>query len=574
MNLSPGMRVGQQIAEVLAAHHIGSTQVEREQHTLDLLADVHLPDPARTAQKYPHQLSGGQQQRVVIAMALACNPELVVLDEPTTGLDVTTQAQILELLMRLRTEHGMAMVYVTHDLGVVSSICDRVGVMYAGELVEDAPMQELFRSPRHPYTRGLIASVSSVRKPRRGRSILPGLLQRDELPPGCRFAPRCDFAQPRCFSDKQQLEAVADGHHVACWRWLEISTQAQPVTADSVASLPQQTGLLTVEQLDCAYEFVRGQAKPVVRSVSFDIAPQETFALVGESGSGKSTIARAVAGLIHPSAGKITFEGSDIGRRVQTRTPDHRREIQLVLQNPDASLNPRQYVLQIIGRPLEMFFGLRGEQLRGRVEQLLDDVRLDRSYTHRYPDELSGGERQRVAIARALAANPRLMLCDEILSALDVSVQASIIELLRALQAEHHIAYLFISHDLAVVRSLSHRVGVLYRGEMCEVGRVEEVYQPPYHPYTHTLLSAVPEIEGESQLSPAIRADPQPTAQRQTACPFADRCPWKVGSICDDVPPPWQTTSDTHALRCHIPLEELRQRETWSQEVASSDTAS
>jgi peptide/nickel transport system ATP-binding protein len=212
-----------------------------------------------------------------------------------------------------------------------------------------------------------------------------------------------------------------------------------------------------------------------------------------------------------------------------------------------------------------MFFGLKGAELRGRVEQLLDDVRLDRSYTQRFPDELSGGERQRVAIARALAANPRLMLCDEILSALDVSVQASIIELLRVLQAEHHLAYLFISHDLAVVRSLSHRVGVLYRGEMCEVGRVEEVYSPPYHPYTHTLLSAAPEIEGDSPLTPAIRTDPQPIAQRQTACPFADRCPWKVGSICDDMPPPWQATSDTHALRCHIPLEELRQRETWSQ---------
>jgi peptide/nickel transport system ATP-binding protein len=437
--------------------------------------------------------------------------------------------------------------------------------MYAGELVEDAPMQELFRSPRHPYTRGLISSVSRVHKPRRGRSILRGLLQRDQLPPGCRFAPRCDFAQPRCFSEKQKLMAVAADHHVACWRWPEISVQPQPVTADSVASLPQQTGLLTVEKLDCAYEFVRGQAKPVVRGVSFDIAPQETFALVGESGSGKSTIARAVAGLIRPAAGQIAFEGSDIGRLVGARTRDQRREIQLVFQNPDASLNPRQHLLQIIGRPLEMFFALKGAKLRERVEQLLGDVRLDRSYAHRYPDELSGGERQRVAIARALAANPRLMLCDEILSALDVSVQASIIELLRALQVEHHIAYLFISHDLAVVRSLSHRVGVLYRGEMCEVGRVEEVYSPPYHPYTHTLLSAVPEIEGESRLSPAVRTDPQPTAQPQTACPFADRCPWKVGSICDDVPPPWQATSDTHALRCHIPLAELRQRETWSQ---------
>ena len=567
MTLSPGMRVGRQIAEVLAAHGVSGAWAEREERTLELLADVRLPDPSRIARKYPHQLSGGQQQRVVIAMALACNPELVVLDEPTTGLDVTTQAQILELLMRLRAEHGMAMVYVSHDLGVVAAICDRVGVMYAGDLVEDAPTQDLFRNPRHPYTRGLMTSIPNVRKPRRGRSILRGLLQRDALPQGCRFAPRCDFAQSRCFSDIQQLEVVTAGHRVACWRWPEIPplAQAQTTAAGNGAAAPEQTALLEVENLDCAYEFVRGQARPVVRNVSFDIAPQETFALVGESGSGKSTIARAVAGLILPTAGTITFDGSDIARRVQARTPDQRREIQLVLQNPDASLNPRQRVFQIIGRPLEMFFGLKGTELRARVEQLLDDVRLDRTYIDRYPDELSGGERQRVAIARALAANPRLMLCDEILSALDVSVQASIIELLRALQASRHIAYLFISHDLAVVRSLSHRVGVLYRGEMCEVGRVEEVYSPPYHPYTHTLLAAVPEIEGEGRLSPAIRTDPQPANQRQTACPFADRCPWKLGAICDDVPPPWQATSDTHALRCHIPLEELRQRETWSQ---------
>ncbi len=572
--LSPGMRVGRQINEVLAAH--GVSGGERQERVLDLLAHVRLPDPLKTAQKYPHQLSGGQQQRVIIAMALACRPDLLVLDEPTTGLDVTTQAQILELLMHLRQEQGMAMVYVTHDLSVVATICDRVGVMYAGELVEEAPTGELFRNPRHPYTRGLIASVPSVRVPRqRRRILLRGYLQRDQLPPGCRFAPRCLFAHESCFSDKQNLVTAAESHQVACWRWSEVPQLATEIVEElpqpEIVSAPKGAPLLQVDDLNCAYEYHRASlfanpvAKLVVRDVSFDIRPSETFALVGESGSGKSTIARTIAGLLRPPSGKVTFDDQAIAGKVGARTQDLRRDIQLVLQNPDASLNPRQPVLQIIGRPLEIFFHLRGKELRSRVEQLLDDVRLDKTYVRRYPGELSGGERQRVAIARALAANPKLMLCDEILSALDVSVQASILELLRVLQAERQIAYLFISHDLAVVRSLAHRVGVLYLGELCEFGQVEEVYSPPFHPYTHMLLSAVPEVNTESRLVPTVRSDAaEGTGSRKTACPFANRCPWKVGKICEDVPPPLQQVSETHALHCHIPLEELRQRETWS----------
>jgi peptide/nickel transport system ATP-binding protein len=564
--LSPGMHVGDQILEVLNAHTVGTVNT-RQERMYELLEQVRLPEPKRIAAKYPHQLSGGQQQRIMIAMALACNPELLVLDEPTTGLDVTTQAQILDLLIRLRADHGTAMVYVTHDLGVVSLICDRVAVMYAGELVEDAPTRELFRNPRHPYTRGLIASIPSVRQPLKVRSLLRGYLQPDKLPLGCRFAPRCEFAQTPCSSEPQTLQPVGDNHRAACWRWPDIPALAGAQTANreqSAALSTRGSELLSVQGIDCAYGAGRA-TRTVVKAVSFTIQPSETLALVGESGSGKSTIARAVAGLLTPKAGEITFAGSRLGGRVEGRTRDQLREIQLVLQNPDASLNPRHRVAQIVGRPLELFFGLRGTALYERIAQLLMDVRLDKSYVDRYPDELSGGERQRVAIARALAANPRLMLCDEILSALDVSVQSNILDLLRALQKEHQIAYLFISHDLAVVRSLSHRVGVLYRGELCEVGRVEEVYAPPYHPYTHMLLSAVPEIEAEAMPTQPARSAIEPnTRQQQTACPFADRCPWKVGRICDDTPPPWQATSDTHALRCHIPLDELRGRETWS----------
>jgi peptide/nickel transport system ATP-binding protein len=569
--LSPGLRVGDQLIEAMAVHDVGSSRGDRERRARQLISHVRLPDPAGTARKYPHQLSGGQQQRVVIAMALACDPELIVLDEPTTGLDVTTQAQILDLLRRLREELHMAMVYVTHNLGVVAAVCDRVGVMYAGELVEDAPVHELFAHPRHPYTRGLISAVPSIAKPHRGREVvLRGLLKRSELPRGCRFAPRCDFAEEACFAERQLLSPVGAGHLVACRRVDDVErlTTGSGTLASYVPLVPAaDEQLLDVEDLSITYDRRRAiSLRPrtplvIVRDVAFDLRARETFSLVGESGSGKSTIARTLGGLLGPLAGRITFEGRSLAATVESRSRDVRREIQLVLQNPDASLNPRQRVHQIVGRPLELFFGLHGKERRAGVEQALDDVRLDAAFASRFPDELSGGERQRVAIARALAARPRLMLCDEILSALDVSVQTSIVELLRQLQADQGIAYLFISHDLAVVRSLSHRVGVLYLGELCEVGSAEEVYAPPYHPYTHMLLSAVPEIDGGNEVSAAVRADPGPASSRPpSACPFADRCPWKVGPICDDVEPPWRATSEGHKLRCHIPLDELTRR--------------
>jgi peptide/nickel transport system ATP-binding protein len=569
--LSPGLRIGDQLTEAMAVHGVGGSRSDRRRRVDELIAHVRLPDPKRTARKYPHQLSGGQQQRVVIAMALACDPELIVLDEPTTGLDVTTQAQILDLLRRLRAELGMAMVYVTHNLGVVAAVCDRVGVMYAGELVEDAPVRELFSHPRHPYTRGLIDAVPSIATPHRSRDIvLRGLLKRSELPQGCRFAPRCDFAEEACFERRQVLLPVGAAHEVACRRVDDVERlTAGRSTPSSYVPLaaPAEESLLGVADLSITYDR-RRRFPPssrvqlvVVRDVTFDLRAGETFSLVGESGSGKSTIARTVGGLLRPLSGQLTFEGLDLAATVESRSKEVRRQIQLVLQNPDASLNPRQRVHQIVGRPLELFFGLRGKARRAGVEKALDDVRLDAAFASRYPDELSGGERQRVAIARALAAKPRLMLCDEILSALDVSVQTSIVELLRELQAEQGIAYLFISHDLAVVRSLSHRVGVLYLGELCEVGTAMEVYAPPYHPYTHMLLSAVPEIDGENEISSAVRSDPGVVSSRPaSACPFADRCPWKVGPVCDDVAPPWQATSEGHMLRCHIPLDELSRR--------------
>jgi peptide/nickel transport system ATP-binding protein len=571
--LSPGMRIGKQITETLEAHHWRSEKYNPEQYAIELLKMVSLPNPEKILTKYPHQISGGQQQRVIIAIAISCNPKLLLLDEPTTGLDVTTQAQILDLLTELRAETGMSLLYVTHNLGVVAQICDRIGVMYAGYLVEVATRHILFRDPWHPYTQGLISAVPRISTPNVKQSlILKGLLNRSELPAGCPFAPRCDFVLPRCLEETQELISIERDHQIACWRWQAIPSFAER-TSRITGEIPQQStaegwngqkSLLTIENLRAGYTTERARKtfksspKAVVEEITLDIRPGETFALVGESGSGKTTVARAVSGLLPYVSGKLNIDDRyDLKLSMGKRSDDMLRSVQYIFQNPDASLNPRQRVSMIIGRPLQKFFKLSGEQLKQKVIRLLADVHLDASFYDRFPDELSGGERQRIAIARALAAEPKLLLCDEILSALDVSVQAYILKLLAELQAERGIAFLFISHDLAIVRSLAHRVGVMYWGLLCETGRVEEVFNPPYHPYTYLLLSAVPEPDPD-KVMPTIRMDTGLIVEaKKMACPFAPRCPVKVGRVCEEEQVPWRRVSETHRLRCQHTVEEL-----------------
>jgi peptide/nickel transport system ATP-binding protein len=567
--LSPGMRVGAQVAEVLTFHD--AFRGGEETRVTDLFRLVGLPDPEAIGRRYPHQLSGGQQQRVCIAMALACEPALVVLDEPTTGLDVTTQERIVELLAALRGRLGMSMLYVTHDLGVLAQIADRVGVMYAGWMMEIAPTATLFAAPRHPYTRGLIASVPQIDDAGRlaGRA-LRGLLKRDELPVGCPFQPRCDFADAECATEVQRLEAVADKHAVACRRWRALAPPTA-VPASDLAPAPDRAlsePVLRLENVTLGYGgggplagLFGSHAAAVVQDLSFSIEAAETFALVGESGSGKSTVARAVSGLLAPRAGRILFEGEPLPGLVEARSRALRRRIQYVFQNPDASLNPRARIGAILARPLQLFFDLDRRTIAKRVARALEDVRLDAGYAGRYPDQLSGGERQRVAVARALVAESTLLICDEILSALDVSVQANVLALLQQLRRKHRLSMLFISHDLAVVRNLADRVGVLFRGRLMESGGVEEVFAPPFHPYTHELLMAAP------SLRIARRRAVRPTALKPVAatpgCVFAGRCPWQVGRICEEQPPPWRDAAAGHRIRCHIPLDELAGRAEW-----------
>ena len=501
--LSPGMRIGKQLVETLQFHRaFAGREAER---VVELLRLVGLPAPETLGSRYPHELSGGQQQRVCIAMALACEPDLVVLDEPTTGLDVTTQEQIVGLLADLRARLGMAMLYVTHDLGVLAQIADRVGVMYAGRMVEVASTRKLFAQPRHPYTQGLIASIPRIETVSGGGGLaLRGLLRRHELPKGCPFQPRCNFAEGDCKTDVQRLETVEDGHLVACRPWRSIDPPSTAIAEHDAREeqAPSSRPVLEVNGVHIRYGDYRGlyrilnPASPdVVEDLSFKVGSREIFALVGESGSGKSTVARAVSGLLAPRKGTIRFNGEVLPSHVSARSGDVRRRIQYIFQNPDASLNPRSRIGRILARPIEMYFGLDSAGVRRKVEEALEDVRLDKGYAARFPDQLSGGERQRVAIARALVANSQILLCDEILSGLDVSVQANILGLLQRLRREHDLSMLFISHDLAVVRRLADRVGVLFRGRFMEVGEVEDVFAPPFHPYTFELLKAVPSID-------------------------------------------------------------------------------
>jgi peptide/nickel transport system ATP-binding protein len=563
--LNPGMRIEEQLAETMLVHGRSRGAGAAVSGITDILGLVGLPGDAAFRRRYPHQLSGGQQQRVAIAMALACGPDLLVLDEPTTGLDVTTQEQIISLLIGLRRRIGVSMLYVTHDLALLSQIADRIGVMYAGRMVEIAPTNDIFLRPRHPYTQGLIASIPTIEDlPSTRFRPLRGLLQRRELPPGCPFAPRCDHATERCAGERQELRDTGDDRAVACWRWRDIAPiAAASGTRASPSAQPVRTPALSLRNVSGAY----GSGSKSVRAasdVSFEIMEGEVFALVGESGSGKSTLARAISGLESPRSGTIELRGQRLAGRVRQRTDEQRRLIQYIFQNPDASLNPRARIGATIARPLVHFFGMDGASAHAKVADALSDVRLDVTYEDRFPDQLSGGERQRVAIARALAASPVLLLCDEILSALDVSVQANILALLEQLKSEHGIAMLFISHDLAVVRMLADQVCVLFGGQVMQIGPRERVFAPPFHPYTHSLLHAVPvPLRPPDEKSASARPGASGTEAFGAACVYAGRCPWRIGTICETERPPWRELDEGGGLRCHLTPQELSARADW-----------
>ncbi len=567
-SLNPSMTVGEQIIEVLE-HHTGMRESEARQRVIDLFESVYLPSPEETMHRYPHQLSGGQQQRVVIAMAMACDPALLIMDEPTTGLDVTTEATILDLIAELKEKTSAAIMYITHNLGVIARVADRVVVMYSGEVAEEAPVGEIFATPRHPYTTGLMGAVPDVSRANIALRPIPGQLPRPgSYTGGCPFAPRCSYAQDVCTESHPPLEEVNDRHFARCFFWDQVSLKREEVEVVPEAQKPQTDPVLKIDNLKKYYEQSLGilpwsSKKRVVKAVdgvSFEIGEQETLALVGESGCGKTTLSSAIVGLTDDVDGEMLLDGKKLEPRVKKRPMSQRQQLQIVFQNPDSSLNPAHTIYEIISRPLKLF---RGEEVKGRVKDevvsILESVNLHESYLWRYPSQLSGGEKQRVAIARALAANPKVIICDEPVSALDVSVQATVLNLLKKLQEEDGYSYLFISHDLSVVRYLSNRVMVMYLGHIMEIGPTSEVFHPPYHPYTEALTSAIPlpnpQIEqAQIRLQGAVPSAANPPS----GCPFQTRCPRKIGSICEEEFPPMQDAGDGHQIRCHIPLDELK----------------
>jgi peptide/nickel transport system ATP-binding protein len=493
--LNPSLRIGETLEDMARAH------TDTGKHdVLEALRRVDLPESRSFARRYPHQLSGGQQQRVTIASALICEPAAVVMDEPTTGLDVVTQARILAEVDRLRRESGLAVVYVTHDLAVVASLADRIAVMYAGRIVEEGAASDILTRPRHPYTRGLIASIPDHVVPRRLVGIPGVAVGVGERPVGCAFAPRCLQAVDRCDREMPEAETVATRHRVRCFEWrrtppLEL---AQPLNPSQ-----HQKPQVALLQVECLAATHRDQQDTVVAAddVSFALAPGECVALVGESGSGKTTIARCIVGLHAPSAGRILLDGVSLEGVAAKRSREARRRVQIIFQNPTDSLNPRRRVVDEVARPARVLRGLTRDAARSEVADLLDRVRLPARLANRFPGELSGGERQRIAMARALAARPDVLVCDEITSALDVSVQAAVLDLISELRTALSLAVLFISHDLGVVASVADHVLVLDRGKVCEEGRVAKVLTNPREPYTRRLLEAAPRLEAHPATS-------------------------------------------------------------------------
>ncbi|MBW1976038.1 MAG: ABC transporter ATP-binding protein [Deltaproteobacteria bacterium] len=576
--LNPILRIGDQLMEVLTYHRNFSKR-EAYEHCIDMLKRVHMPDPEAVMKRYPHQLSGGQQQRVVIAMAMLNNPALLIMDEPTTALDVTVEAAVLDLVEELKSEFGTSIIFITHNLGVVARVSDSICVMYAGEIVERGHVGQIFENPAHPYTRGLLRCVpllgtsksSTVLRPIRGRVPPP----ERRLPSMCIFADRCGHRENQCVDKKPNLREIDPGHEVRCFkgeRFLYISLRdrrsAQKVRRiGSSTCAEKEKPLLDIRKLRVYYtQKMRIGVKHIVRAVdnvSVQVNPGCTLGIVGESGCGKSTLLKAIIGLEKVRDGKIFFQDKELDTLVVHRPLDIIKEIQMVFQNPDSTLNPAYPVGKQIERPLKRFKTVPRKRVREEALRLLRAVRLGQDYYHRYPRQLSGGEKQRVGIARALASRPSLILCDEPVSALDVSVQAAVLNLLMEIQNKFGTTFVFIAHDLSVVRYISDYVAVMYLGQIMEAGPTQRIYEPPYHPYTEALLSAVPIPDPDiSQRRIRLEGNVPSAMNPPSGCRFHTRCPRRHllpdgGKICQEKAPEEHVIDKNHTIYCHLPIETL-----------------
>jgi peptide/nickel transport system ATP-binding protein len=566
-SLNPVITIGDQLVEVVLLH--GETNRARaRKRAITMLEEVRLADAEAMLGRYPHQLSGGQQQRVVIAMALMAKPALLIMDEPTTGLDVTIEAAILELVRDLRAKFGAAILFISHNLGTVARLCDRIGVLYAGRMVETGAIGPVFEAPAHPYTRGLLAALPRLDADRRQARLKPieGSISADDRErSGCAFAPRCPYMLAAECVEKPVPIMPLDGsptRMVRCARLSHIQSVASVTAAQATSAGPRPDGpiLLDVSSLSKHYR-VSGRFGGKTRSVhavndaSVAARPGQTLAIVGESGCGKSTLAKVIAGLVPATSGAARLGGTDLAKiAVDERPRDLRRRIQMVFQNPDSTLNPSHTVEYSLMRPLRLLRGLSLANARREVARLMERVRLPADLARRLPHQLSGGQRQRVAIARALAGDPDLVIADEPVSALDVSVQAAIVNLLEDLLERSRIGLIMISHDLALVRHMADWVAVMYLGRVVEYGPAAQVFAPPYHPYTQALLAAVPKPDPSAGPPEVILSGTMPSpTQHIKGCPFFSRCPHRIEGLCETRPVPIRRFGE-HTIACQLDL--------------------
>jgi peptide/nickel transport system ATP-binding protein len=560
--LNPSLRVGRQVAEVFEI--AGLRKSEALGRAEEALRRVQISDPGRVLKAYPHQLSGGMLQRVVVAMALASEPSLLILDEPTTALDATVEAEVLDLVAALRQEFHTSVLFISHNLAVIAKMCDRVGVMYAGEIVEEGTAQEVFEQPRHPYTVGLLRCI-----PRRGHrkdhgrlDTIPGFLPAPgTVTSGCIFAERCALTDDRCVTEEPPMYDLGAGRFSRCHYHEQAPALPRATPEDMPMALADKAAEPVIRLRDVSKTFrVRKENVQALVGVNLDIHLGETLGVVGESGSGKTTLARVLLGLTPPDEGStIELEGNELGPTSSDRSRDQLKAVQIVFQNPDSALNRRHSVRYLIGRSLFKLAGLSGTEREARLVEIIQSVRMEKRHLPLRPTQLSGGLKQRVAIARAFAGVPRVVVCDEPTSALDVSVQAAILNLLADLQSRERVTYMFISHDLGVVRYLADRIAVLYLGRVMEYGAAETVFSGPHHPYTEALLSAVPSLDGQRRERIKLSGEIPSPAHPPSGCVFHTRCPRRLPSgLCESTEPPLVEVEPGHTMSCHIPFAELR----------------